>query len=58
VCSFKDWPWSSYRATAGLISTPVWLQTDWILSNFGLRKGRALERYRAFVSVGKSQISP
>jgi len=58
VRSAKDWPWSSYRATAGLISSPVWLQTDWILSAFGTRKGRALERYRAFVAEGKSQPSP
>jgi putative transposase len=57
VRSAKDWPWRSYRATSGLISTPAWLQTDLILSTFGLRKGCALERYRAFVSVGKNQTS-
>jgi putative transposase len=58
VRSAKDWLWSSYRATAGLNSTPAWLQTDWILSTFATRKGRAQERYRAFVAEGKNQPSP
>jgi len=29
-----DWPWSSYRATAGKSSVQSWLNTDWILSGF------------------------
>jgi REP element-mobilizing transposase RayT len=58
VRSAKDWPWSSYRATACLMQPPAWLQTDWILSAFGTRKGPALERYRAFVAEGKNQPSP
>jgi hypothetical protein len=53
-----DWPWSSYRATAGLSETPDWLHTDWILSTFGQRQSQARERYRAFVSEGKNQPSP
>lgn len=58
VHSIKDWPWSSYRATAGLIEAPDWLDTDGILSAFGQRKSRARERYRAFVAEGKNQPSP
>jgi len=58
VRSAKDWPWSSYRVTAGFNSPPAWLQTDWILSAFGTRKGQAMERYRAFVAEGKNQPSP
>lgn len=58
VRSAKDWPWSSYRATAGFIKTPAWLEADWILSAFGVRKGQATERYRAFVADGKNQPSP
>ena len=58
VRSAKDWPWSSYRATAGLTKAAQWLQTDWILSAFGARKGQAMERYRAFVADGKNQPSP
>ena len=54
----QDWPWSSYRATAGLTEAPDWLDTDWILSAFGQRKSRAQERYRAFVAEGKNQPAP
>jgi REP element-mobilizing transposase RayT len=58
VRAAKDWPWSSYRSTAGLGAGPGWLQTDWILSAFARRKGRAMQRYRAFVAEGKDQPSP
>jgi REP element-mobilizing transposase RayT len=58
VRSAKDWPWSSYRATAGFSSPPPWLHTDWILSAFGTHKGPALERYRIFVAEGKNRPSP
>jgi putative transposase len=58
VRSAKDWPYSSYRATAGLVDPPVWLATDWILSAFAARKGVAQERYRAFVAEGKNAPSP
>ena len=54
----KNWPWSSYRATAGLIAAPDWLETDGILSTFGQRKSLARERYRAFVAEGKNQPRP
>lgn len=54
----KDWPWSSYRATAGLTTAPAWLQTDWVLSAFGQRTSNAQVRYRAFVAEGKHQPSP
>jgi putative transposase len=30
----KHWPWSSYRATAGLALSPECLTTDWILGGF------------------------
>lgn len=58
VRSATDWPWSSYRATAGLAEPPAWLQTDWLLSAFGSRRGTAAKRYRAFVAAGKGQPSP
>jgi putative transposase len=47
-----DWPWSSYRATAGLDPAPEWLTTETILSTFGRTKGAAREAYRGFVSDG------
>jgi len=34
VRAAKDWPWSSYRLTAGLGGVMESLQIDWILSTF------------------------
>ena len=47
-----EWPWSSYRATAGRVRSPPWLTTDAILSGFGRRKGEARKAYRRFVHEG------
>jgi len=58
VRSPRDWPWSSYRATAGLSAAPDWLETDWILSTLGHKKSLAQERYRAFVAQGKNRPRP
>ena len=48
------WPWSSYRATAGEGPGVPWLETGWVLSQFGRRRAEAQRRYRAFVSAGRS----
>ena len=58
VRAAKDWPWSSYRATAGLAKGSEWLYSDWILSAFAKRRHTAMDRYRTFVSEGKNQPSP
>jgi putative transposase len=50
--SAQSWKWSSYRATAGLTAVPEFLSTDWILSQFGKKRGRAQKQYRAFVRDG------
>jgi REP element-mobilizing transposase RayT len=55
VRSAKDWPWSSYRATAGMADAQPWLTTDWILSAFSDKRSEALERYKAFIAEGKDQ---
>jgi len=55
VRSAKDWPWSSYRASAGLADCPSWLTTDWILSAFSAKRPEAIEHYRVFVANGKNQ---
>ena len=57
VLAVDDWPWSSYRATAGLAKAPGFLTTDWLLSGFGLRKSEAIARYQQFISEGKGQPS-
>ena len=54
----RDWPWSSYRDTAGYRESAEWLTTEWILAAFGKRRSTALEKYRTFVSEGKNQPSP
>ena len=58
VRSAKDWPWSSYRATAGQAKAHPLLITDTILGNFGRMRKSAQEKYKAFVQQGKSQPSP
>ena len=58
VRSAKDWSWSSYRATAGQVQAPGFLNTDWLLAGFGRRKSSAIEKYKQFVSEGKGQQSP
>ena len=57
VRAAKDWPWSSYRATAGLAGVPDWLHVDWLLASFGRTKAVAIAAYRRFVSDGKGQSS-
>lgn len=51
--SAAAWPWSSYRATAGLVEAPEWLETDWTLEQFGRRPAEARRRYAAFVADGR-----
>jgi REP-associated tyrosine transposase len=58
VRAAKDWPWSSYRVTCGVVESPDWLITGWLLSNFAKTKKTAIERYRQFVAQGKQQPSP
>ena len=50
-----DWPWSNYRATAGLSYSPHWLTTDWMLSNFSQQRTAAVDGYIRFVAEGKNQ---
>jgi len=52
VRSAKDWRWSSYGATAGLVSAPAWLETGWTLEQFGKGRARSLQGYRRFVAEG------
>lgn len=46
-----DWPWSSHRIMLGG-QAPGWLQTDWILGQFGSERRRAVARYLDFVRAG------
>jgi len=57
VQSPKEWPWSSYRATAGIEKPHACLTTAWILSQFGVREGVAQGRYKNFVREGMERAS-
>jgi len=47
-----DWPWSSYRATAGLEEAPPFLNTDWVLAQFAGEGEKARRAYQEFVAQG------
>jgi putative transposase len=53
-----QWPWSSFRATAGLDGVPPWLATAAVLSMFGDDAGAAMRRYAEFVNLGIGAPSP
>jgi len=54
----NQWPWSSYKATAGLKKGPAFLSTEWVLSQFGRRRAMAQRAYRDFVREGRDVPSP
>ena len=57
VSQAGDWPWSSYRAMVGAEPAPVWLETDWVLGQFGEERAQARAGYAAFVRQGVGQPS-
>jgi putative transposase len=51
VADAASWPWSTFRATAGLQEPPSWLQTDWIEWAFRAQtRQEAQEKYQAYVN--------
>jgi REP-associated tyrosine transposase len=53
----SGWAWSSYRAMIGLASAPAWLETDWVLGQFGSDRRQARAQYATFVAEGLSRPS-
>ena len=45
-----QWPWSSYRATAGLVPAPVFLEVRWLLEQFHSDPEYAQDKYQRFVN--------
>jgi REP element-mobilizing transposase RayT len=43
-----DWPWSSYRATVGLVRRS-WLSRSWLLAQFGRDEASAVVEYERYV---------
>jgi putative transposase len=54
----ENWPWSSYRATAGLGRSEGFLFTDWVLSQFGSNRSAARKAYCRYVEEGAGIASP
>jgi putative transposase len=52
-----DWPWSSYRACAGVAFTPRFLASDELLSLFGRTPTVARGYYREFVAAAAPVVS-
>jgi REP element-mobilizing transposase RayT len=50
-----EWPWSSYRATAGLTRAPEFLTLELLLGMFGGSRREAEASYRRFVAAGQVQ---
>ena len=48
----ENWLWSSYNATLGAFPAYRFLQVDWLLSQFGQERNRAVAAYRRFVREG------
>jgi putative transposase len=58
ICDRADeWPWSSYRATAGLIRQPRYLSTSWLLQQFARDVETAQRRFAEFVAEGAPAAS-
>jgi REP element-mobilizing transposase RayT len=51
------YPWSSYRATAGLTPAPGWLTVDWLLAQLGRTQRAAQAKCLQFVAEGIRQPS-
>lgn len=58
VKAAKDWPWSSYRSTAGMTAPPPWLQAATVWRQFDDKPEVGHNRYREFVQAGTGQPSP
>ena len=54
----EEWPWSSYRATIGKGKGVSFLESKWILAQFGGGRRESTRRYRAFVFEGIDGASP
>lgn len=53
-----EWEWSSYNATIGKITKPDFLNVEWILSQFGRNKIKAVESYDEYVNGGYASEFP
>jgi putative transposase len=52
VNEVDEWPWSSYATMTGAQTPPAWLETDWLLGQFGKSRPMAINAYKDFVREG------
>jgi REP element-mobilizing transposase RayT len=52
VATPGSWPWSSYAMTCDAVRAPAWLETEWLLAQFGERYDDAVMAFRKFVADG------
>lgn len=48
----EEWDWGSFRALIGMEKAPAWLETDWILGQFGSSRRVAISRLRHYIDKG------
>ena len=53
----ENWEWSSYGPMVGTASRPDWLQTDWVLEQFGSTHITAVRSYMEFIRDGVDKPS-
>lgn len=58
VATPGEWRWSSYRHVINDGDKPSWLESDWILLQFGRERDQAIAAYREFVAAGATLTSP
>jgi putative transposase len=58
VTSLHEWHWSSYHYMTGEFGAPGWVETDWLLAQFGDDRAHARNAYVAFVMAGRGFLSP
>ncbi|MBI3712205.1 MAG: transposase [Burkholderiales bacterium] len=54
----EQWPWSSYSFVVNDGFAPEWLDTDWLLGQFGSQRGSARRAFVKFVLQGRGLSSP
>jgi REP element-mobilizing transposase RayT len=58
VKMISRYKWSSYRATAGEVRAPAWLNTGWMLDHFGRSSSVAQRKYAEYIEAGAGLPSP
>lgn len=48
----EDYKWSSYRYYIGKEATPEWLNTGWLMEEYGKGKKIAYRKYKEFIEAG------